>query len=130
MSGTSTPVSGDHGASGRLIAQVREGMDVEDSAGEHVGTVTFIRLGDPTAIDVDLGDASTPGEEFAGGPQEPNVAPGLVRRLLMNGYIKIDDIRRLRRDHHYYAMAEDVAAIDADTVRLSKPVGELLTPYA
>ena len=130
MSGTPTPASGDHGPSGRLITQVREGMDVEDSAGEHVGTVTFIRLGDPTAIEVDLGDASTPGEEFRGGPQEPNVAPGLVRRLLMSGYIKIDDIRRLRRDHHYYAMAEDVAAIDANTVRLSKPVGELLTPYA
>jgi hypothetical protein len=105
-------------------------MDVEDVAGEHVGKVTFIRLGDPTAIDVDLGDASTPGEALAGEPREPNVVPGLARRLLMNGYIKIDDIRRLRRDHHFYAMAEDVAAVDADTVRLSKPVHELLTPYA
>jgi len=128
MSGT--PQTGGNGAGGRLLAQIREGMDVEDSAGEHVGKVTFIRLGDPNALEVDLGDGSTPGEEYAGGPQEPNVEPALIRRLLMIGYIKIDDARRLRRDHHYYAVADDVAAIDADIVRLNKPASGLMTPYA
>jgi len=49
--------------------------------------------------------------------------------MLLNGSINVDDKRRLRADHHYYAMADDVVAIDAGTVRLGKPVGELITPY-
>ncbi len=116
--------------SGQVLSQIREGMDVEDSAGDHIGKVTFIRLGDPTASEVELGDASTPGEAYGGVPQEPNVEPALVRRLLMIGFIKIDDVRRLRRDHHYYAVADDVAEVGADVVRLNKPVDKLLTPYA
>jgi hypothetical protein len=130
MSESPSSAGGNHNAGGRLISQIREGMDVEDVAGEHVGKVAFARIGDPSAIDVELGDASIPGEFYSGEPQEPNVVPTMVRRLLVNGYLKIDDIRRLRRDHHYYALADDVASVEGNTVRLGKPIGELLTPYA
>jgi hypothetical protein len=130
MAETPSQASGNHNAGGRLISQIQDGMDVEDVAGEHVGKVTFIRIGDPSAIEVELGDASTPGDAYSGEPQEPNVTPTMVRRLLVNGYLKIDDVRRLRRDHHYYALADDIASVDGNTVRLGKPIGELLTPYA
>lgn len=130
MSESSAQASGPHHEKARLISQVQEGMDVEDVAGEHVGKVTFVRIGDPSAIDVELEDVSMPGDAYSVEPQEPNVAPTMVRRLLVNGYLKIDDIRRLRRDHHYYALADEVASVDGNTVRLGKPIGELLTPYA
>ncbi len=127
MSESST---GSHESRARLLSQIQDGLDVEDVAGEHVGKVTFVRLGDPSAIDVELDDASIPGEAYSGEPREPNVTPTMVRRLLVNGYIKIDDVRRLRRDHHDYALADDIASVDGDSVRLGKPIGVLLTPYA
>ena len=114
----------------QLIAKVKEGMKVEDVAGEHIGTLTFLKLGDPSALDIELDDASNPGDFYSGEPMEPNVVPSMVRRLLVNGFLKIDDARRFRRDHHYYALTDDVASVEGDTVRLNKPVGELLTPYA
>ena len=55
MAETPSQASGNHNAGGRLISQIQDGMDVEDVAGEHVGKVTFIRIGDPSAIDVELG---------------------------------------------------------------------------
>src|SRR5215211_3839727 len=97
MAASPTPGTGGQGTSWGLIAQVRVGMEVHDSLGEHIGKVTDIRLGDPDAIDIGRGDASMPGEGFA-------VASGLVGRMLLNGSIKVDDKRRLRADHHYYAM--------------------------
>jgi hypothetical protein len=109
--------------------QVQDGMDVVDAAGEHIGKVTGIRIGDPDAIDIESGEYRMPGEGFAlamGAHREPNVPQPLVPRLLREGYIKIDDKRRFRRDHHYYATPDQIASVDADTVRLGKAWSELI----
>ena len=129
----STPSSsaGDARSIQDRFAQIRLGMDVEDVAGEHVGKVADLRVGDPDAIDVGEPDPlALSGEGFAlamGAHREPNVAPGLVGRLLQAGYIKIDDKRHFRRDHHYYALTDEIASVEADKVRLGKPYSELIT---
>jgi hypothetical protein len=107
-------------------------MEVEDAAGERIGKVTDIRMGDPYATDVEAQEVATlPGEGFAmamGAHREPNVASWLVGRLLRTGYIKIDDKRHFRRDHHYYATADEIVSVEANTVRLGKVCDELVTP--
>ena len=60
---------------------------------------------------------------------DPYVAPDVVSRLLQHGYFKFDARLRRQWDHHYYALADDVASIDENTVRLGKPVGDLLAPH-
>jgi len=114
------------------LASIKIGMEVDDATGERIGKVADLRIGDPDAIDVGgREDASRVGEGFAlamGAHREPNVEPGLVNRLLISGYIKIDDKRHFRPDHHYYAIADDIAAVEGDVVRLAKPVAELILP--
>jgi hypothetical protein len=109
-------------------------MEVADATGERIGKVTDVRIGDPDAIDIGGEESPTlPGEGFAlamGAHREPNVAAGLVGRLLRNGYIKIDDRRRFRRDHHYYATADQIAGVDGNTVRLNCSVDDLIIPLA
>jgi len=117
------------GASRQRIFQVKNGMDVVDAAGEHIGKVTSVRVGDPDAIDIGTGDRGLPGEGFAlamGAHREPNVPPPLVSRLLREGYIKIDDKRRLRRDHHYYALADQIESVNDQSVHLSRTWSELI----
>src|SRR3954447_20524259 len=110
MSSDPTTSSGQGGTPHEMMKRIREGMDVFDSAGEHIGTVGDLRIGDPDAIDVH-GPGRLPGEGLArarGPPPEPNVPAGLVGRLLRTGYIKIDDKRHARRDHHFYATADQI----------------------
>jgi hypothetical protein len=121
--------SGAHDTSYERITRIQDGMDVVDAAGEHIGNVAGIRIGDPDAVDIERGEYGTPGEGFAlamGAHREPNVPPALVDRLLREGYIKIDDKRRFRRDHHYYATADQIASVDANTVRLDRVSAELI----
>jgi len=112
-----------------MIAQITEGMDVVDTSGEHIGKVTDLRVGDPDGIDVGGGEARNASEGIAmafGGHREPNVPQPLVGRILRQGYIKIDDKRHLRKDHHHYATAEQIASVDGKTVRLAVAVGDLI----
>jgi hypothetical protein len=115
-----------------LIEQVRVGMEVHDSAGEHIGKLTYYRIGDPSAIDIEPMTDRPVGEQFAvamGGHREPNVPPPLLKRFLMTGYLKVDDKRRLKRDHHYYALADQIASVEDDAIRLTIAINELITPY-
>jgi len=48
--------------------------------------------------------------------------------LLKEGYIKIDDDRRFHRDNHYYATIDEIASVEAGTIRLSKARDELFIP--
>jgi hypothetical protein len=132
MLAMSTWDSRDAGSVRERVALIREGMEVADATGERIGKVTDVRIGDPDAIDFGGEESPTrPAEGFAlamGAHREPNVAAGLVGRLLRNGYIKIDDRRRFRRDHHYYATADQIAGVDGNTVRLNGSVADLITP--
>jgi uncharacterized membrane protein len=120
----------DQGTVEDRLGRVRDGMDVVDAAGEVVGKIGYVKMGDPEAVSVETG-GGLPGEGLAvamGGKREPDVPAGLVGRLLRSGYVKIDDKRRLRTDHHYYALADDIVAVEGDSVRLSKNRDELITP--
>ena len=128
---SSAPSAGGTGAPPEWFGQIRLGMEVLDVTGEHVGNVADLRPGDPDAIDVGENDPlALPGEGFAlamGAHREPNVPQGLVGRLLRAGYIKVDDKRHFRRDHHYYALADEIDSVEADTVRLTKACRDLIT---
>jgi len=113
------------------MGQIKPGMNVEDASGERIGEVTDIRLGDPESIDVRSQGPGMPSDRYAtlmGVDAEPQVPQGLADRMLRLGYIKIDNKRHFRRDNHYYATAEDIESVESDTVHLSKPWDQLITP--
>ncbi|HEY7030216.1 MAG TPA: DUF1269 domain-containing protein [Thermomicrobiales bacterium] len=111
------------------LLRVRDGMDVVDAAGEMIGKVAYIQMDDPRAA----GSAGgvTAGEAMLlamGANREPNVPDVLARRLLLTGFIKVQDKRRLRTDFNYYASADEIAGVVGDSVRLTKNRDELITP--
>jgi hypothetical protein len=97
------------------IEQVFEGMRVVDSAGNEVGKVEFVKMGDPEAITIQ--------------GQEPDLLPPLPRplaeRLLRVGYVKVD--RRGIFAGDAYVPATDIDRVEGDTVHLSVPKSMLLT---
>jgi hypothetical protein len=128
MSDSPRRVTGDPRVNRERLAQIQWGMQVEDAEGVQIGHVAYVRIGDPSA---DTRDRSVgfPGEGMAmalGARPEPHVATEMVSRLLQFGYIKVDDTRRFRPDHHFYAMASEIVSVDGKTVRLSKACDELI----
>jgi len=106
------------------IELVREGMTVVDRAGEKVGKVEGLKMGDPGAATEagnevqDEGFLGDLAEAFAGDEREPDV-PGPARaRLLRTGYIKIDSPGFLF-DTDRYVPADQIDSVAGDTVRLS-----------
>jgi hypothetical protein len=97
------------------ITQVREGMPVVDASGEHIGTVDFVKLGDPEAV-------TAQGEEPEG--SEPHIVGELRDRLLRLGFIKIDRKGLLRADA--YAAADEIDRVQDGTVHLLVPDKALL----
>jgi hypothetical protein len=90
------------------IAQVREDMSVIDAAGERIGNVSFVKMGDPEAV-------TAQGEETGDG--EPHVVGEIRQRLLRTGFIKIDRKGLLRPDA--YAAADQIDRVAGDSVHLS-----------
>lgn len=105
------------------ISRVREGMDVVDADGEKVGEVALVRLGDPDAVtlagqegpDEDRGILNDVASVFGGG-DEPKVPEAIRARLIHEGFIKIDG--GLLGDDQY-ALADQIATVAGDTVRLN-----------
>jgi hypothetical protein len=113
------------------MKRIEPGMDVEDSIGERIGKVADLHIGGPDSIDKWDRELSVLGEAIIAGTGAhlvPNVPAELVDRMLQIGYIKIDDKRHFRRDRHYYAAADEIVSVEANTVRLSKDCDELTTP--
>jgi hypothetical protein len=96
------------------IADVREGMRVVDAAGNEVGRVTVVKMGDPGAV-------TTQGQILLNEPsleaEKPHLPPELSERLLRIGYIKVDRKGLFRSD--VYAGADQIAKVDGDTVHLA-----------
>ena len=129
MSALQASGRGSHQAGQDLFMHIRLGMEVEDFSGEYIGNVIYLRPGDPADIDGSRVAKLAPDEGFAVGAQRPPcVAPDLISRMLMTGYIKFDSRGRFQWDQHYYALADDVASMDENTVRLGKTVAECPTP--
>lgn len=104
------------------IEQVREGMRVIDAAGEELGTVEVVKMGDPQAATV---GADAPGdgglfEDVAnvfGFGGEPPLPAALQARLMRLGFIKVDGQGLTDRDR--YVRADKIAGVSSETVRLS-----------
>lgn len=112
-----------------LIARVHDGMAVVDRAGEHVGVVEQVRMGDPEAVTTrgQQTDSPTPLTRLArAGFEEPKVTGELAEHLRRIGFVKID--RHDVFDRDLYAAADQIADIDdGDTVHLAVSRDDLLT---
>lgn len=102
--------------SGSGLARVRVGMKVVDSAGEDVGKVRSVRMGDPDAITADGQDVYS--------LREDGVPEGNEERLARLGYAKIDAkgwFTGMR-----FATGEEVGQVSDDVVHLTVPKDGLL----
>jgi hypothetical protein len=109
------------------IAAVRKGMSVVDVAGERVGAVELVQMGDPEAV--------TPQGQMTGGALlaevkgafrggEPRVPSELASQLLCVGFVKVDGRGILDRD--VYVAAVQVKDVIDDVVHLGVSRTELL----
>lgn len=104
------------------IAQVQEGMEVVDSAGQQVGKVTAVRMGDPGAatVDSERGDRGGFLQDIAnlfGSDDEPDLPAPLQARLMRIGFVKVDESVLTPTDR--YISANQIAGVSDDTVRLN-----------
>ncbi|HET7055721.1 MAG TPA: hypothetical protein VFI12_04610 [Thermomicrobiales bacterium] len=104
------------------IEKVHKGMHVVDAAGDDIGRVEFVKMGDPQAATIGA-DADTRdglAENFAeifGWDGEPDLPPALAARLMRVGFIKIDSKGLFAKDR--YVAADRIAGVSGDTVRLT-----------
>jgi hypothetical protein len=106
----------------QILEQVHQGMNVVDAAGDDLGKVDYVKMGDPKAVTV---DSIPPGEgglmedvaEAFGAEDEPKVGPTIRARLLRFGYFKIDGKGWIDTDR--YVPSDKIADVSGDTVRLS-----------
>jgi hypothetical protein len=104
------------------LERVRTGMHVVDAAGEDIGTVEQIRMGDPEA-------ATTAGNEDTrqapldligaalGGEGEPDTVEPLRSRLIRTGYLKLAGAHLMEADR--YVPGDCVRGVANDRVELS-----------
>jgi hypothetical protein len=112
------------------IELVREGMAVVDAAGQPVGTVDVISMGDPEAA-TDRGSELQPrGDILSAAARalgdartEPDVAEPLRSRLIRHGFLKVDGPDLLDTDR--YVGADQIASVVGDAVTLRVRRGEL-----
>jgi hypothetical protein len=105
-----------------MIEAVQPGMAVVDAAGERIGAVELVRMGDPAAATARTYERPTAagivGQVLdAFRIEEPDVPEPLRSRLLQAGYVKVDGPGLTGADR--YVRADQIAAVDADTVRLT-----------
>ena len=101
---------------------VHEGMRVIDSAGEEIGDVEIVKMGDPDAATVGADENRDGGlfqgfAEAFGWDAEPDIPAPLAARLMRTGFIKID-AKGLFAGSRYVA-ADKVANVSTDTVTLT-----------
>jgi hypothetical protein len=112
----------------QMIESVYKGMKVVDVAGEKVGTVEYVGMGDP-------GDVTTEGnrpqegilgglvDAVTGGQPEPDVAGPMRDQLIRDGFIKIDGPGLFHTNR--YVRSDHIASVKDDTVTLSVRKDEL-----
>ncbi len=109
---------------GGPISKVMIGDTVVDSTGKEVGTVKFVKMGDPTAI-TDAGQEDTdPGFLGLGGDDhDMSNLPEQARHQLMRvGFIHINVSLAGAR----FAGAGQIARVENNTVYLSVPEADLI----
>lgn len=111
------------GALAGRIDFVRENMQVVDAAGDELGKVSYVKMGDPQAI-------TTQGEEMGGdaglfsgglfgggGDNEPDVAEPFRSELLREGFVKVGGGGFFGKDR--YIRPSLIADVSGDMVRLN-----------
>ena len=109
--------------------RIHEGMRVVDAAGEDLGKVEYLQMGDPEAVTTE--DNEHRPVDLVGGvverafpeESEPDLPDPLRTELQRTGYLKIGGhgIGGKAR----YVSSERVSAVSDDTVRLSVSKGDL-----
>lgn len=117
------------------IERVREGMTVIDAAGETLGTVEYVQMGDPDAATTH-GSTQTPlgsqlpksvisgaTEPFFG--DEPEVPEPVRSQLIRHGFIKVDNPGLLGSDR--YVRGDHIREVSNDKVILKLTRDQLPT---
>ena len=114
-----------------LLLQVYEGMPVHDQAGDKIGTVEYVYLGEVSEAPEDFGQreqTSTEGsliEEFAKAILLTERVPDVWReRLLSYGFIRINSSGFFTADR--YAMPSQIATVADHRVMLCVNRNELI----
>ncbi|HEU5013571.1 MAG TPA: hypothetical protein VFT66_13690 [Roseiflexaceae bacterium] len=112
------------------LTNIREGMDVYDSDGKHIGTVERVHFG----ASVEGVQTATPGDADLRGNSflddlarvftTDDVPDEVRRRLLQEGFIRIDADGIFASDR--YVTLEHVASVASDRVTLSVPRDQLV----
>ena len=108
------------------IELVREGMEVYDAAGDKIGKVEYLKMGDPQAV-------TTAGEEheaggmigrvaqtFFPGETEPDVPEPLRAQLVRYGFIKVDGPGLLDKDRYVRSDLIGNVSDEVVTLKVSK----------
>ncbi len=109
-----------------LLARVRQGMEVYDADGDHIGNVEFVQMGDedPTNLGVEtatddrpeLRDSSLVEDVARAFVTEDNVPEELAERMRRYGYIRLD-AGLLRSDR--FVMHDQISSVTEDRVNLN-----------
>jgi hypothetical protein len=108
---------------GGPISKVMIGDTVVDSTGKEIGTVKFVKMGDPNAVTTEGQEDNDPGFLGLGGDSyDMGDLPEQAQRQLMRvGFIHIDVSWASDR----FASAGQIARVADNTVHLSVPEGNL-----
>jgi hypothetical protein len=123
---SSAEIGSDESPSTRLLERVHEGMAVVDAAGERLGRVEDVVMGDPEAATTQGNEAVRRGgivgavaDAVRDVPGEPDVQEPRRSQLLRLGYLKVDGPGLLAPDR--YVRADQIRGVSADTVTLAVP---------
>ena len=111
-------------SSGSMIEQVTEGMAVIDAAGEKVGKVEYVQMGDPQAVTTEGNEPNVGepgllggfGRAIGGDQGEPDVAEPGRSTLLRYGFLKVDGPGLTGTDR--YVRSDLIGSVSEDTVTL------------
>jgi hypothetical protein len=113
------------------IAQVREGMTVVDAAGDEIGKVDYVKMGDPEAVTVNPADATDDrGGIFEGvadvlsGPDADDLPITLAGEMLRVGYLRVDTKGWFSKDR--FVPADAIQGVTGDRVQLAVTKDELI----
>jgi hypothetical protein len=104
------------------LSQIHEGMKVVDVAGDEVGKVDLVQMGDPQATTVDTETRpqtvlDSVVQAVALDESEPDVPEPLRSRLRISGYLKIDGPDLMDTDR--YVSSQNIREVREDRVMLS-----------
>jgi hypothetical protein len=113
------------------IAQVREGMTVVDAAGDEIGKVDYVKMGDPEAVTVNPADATDDrGGIFEGvadvlsGHDADDLPTTLAGEMLRVGYLRVDSKGWFSKDR--FVPADAIQGVMGDRVQLAVTKDELI----